>query len=521
MKRCPKCNRAESDDSLAFCRADGTRLVSNGSFVSEGAGTLRFGSAPITGETETRFLQGTPSIAILPFTNMSTDTENEYFCDGLAEELLNALAKIENLKVAARTSAFSFKGRNTNISEIGRVLNVNSVLEGSVRKSGDKLRISVQLVNASDGYHLWSERYDRQMKDIFDVQDEITLAVVDALRVKLLGEDKAALLKRYTDNAEAYELYLKGRYFYNKYTAEDLQKGIEYFERAIEKEPEYAPAYAGIGFCYGALWYFGFFAPQEIMPRWRAVINKALEIDSDLADAHLSLASIHFYYEWDFAGAERDYQRAIGLNPNSPDAHWRYGHFLAALERFEQAVSEGRRALELDPLSLVVKFFMVRIYWIANRLDDALGQAQMMIELEPSFPGAYVVMGGLFLQKGMYEEAVKSYQKALTLHGFVGSVLSYLGAVYGIMGRRDKAHDALSQLLEMRKTRYVTAYGIACVYGGLGENDKAFEWLEKAVEEKNGEMVFLKREVEANLFSESVRQDPRFADLLRRIGLPQ
>ncbi|HEX7173900.1 MAG TPA: tetratricopeptide repeat protein [Pyrinomonadaceae bacterium] len=503
-----------------FCRVDGTRLITD-SLTSDSTATAILHSAPVSGRTSTRSLQGTPSIAILPFANMSNDAEYEYFCDGLAEELLNALAKVENLKVAARTSAFSFKGSNTNVSEIGRVLNVNSVLEGSVRKSGDKLRITVQLINASDGYHLWSERYDRQMKDIFDVQDEITMAVVDALRVKLLGEDKAALLKRYTDNTEAYELYLKGRYFYNKYTAEDLQKGIEYFERAIKKEPEYAPAYAGIGFCYGALWYFGFFAPHEIMPKWRAVISRALEIDSDLADAHLSLASIHFYYEWNFTKAERSYQRAIVLNANSPDAHWRYGHFLAALERFEEAISEGRQALELDPLSLVTKFFMVRIYWFANRLDDALEQAQGMIEMEPSFPSAYVALGGVCLQKGLYEEAVKAYQQALTLHGFVGSALSYLGAVYGIMGKRDEAHNVLSQLLEMRKTQHVTAYRIACVYGGLGENDKAFEWLEKAVEEKNGEIVFLKREVEANIFDESIRQDPRFADLMRQVGLPQ
>jgi serine/threonine-protein kinase len=519
MKRCPQCHLAH-DDALSYCRADGTRLVTD-SLVSDSTATAILSPPARRGEDSTRLLRQAPSIAVLPFANMSADPENEYFCDGLAEELLNALAKVEGLKVAARTSAFAFKGGKANVGEIGLVLKVNSVLEGSVRKSGDRLRITVQLVDTSDGYHLWSERYDRQMEDIFDVQDEITLAVVGALKVKLLGEDKAALLKRYTDNTEAYELYLKGRYFYNKYTAEDLQKGIEYFERAIEKEPEYAPAYAGIGFCYGALWYFGFFAPHEIMPKWKAVINRALEIDSDLADAHLSLASIHFYYEWNFTEAERGYRRAIGLNPNSPHAHWRYGHFLAALERYEQAISEGRRALELDPLSLVVKFFMVRIYWFANRLDEALEQARGMIDMEPSFPSAYVALGGVFVQQGRYEEAVEAYQKALTLDGFVGFVLSYLGAVYGMMGKRDEAYGALHQLLEMRKTQHVTAYGIACVYGGLGENDKAFEWLEKAIEERSGELVFLKREVAAHLFGESIRQDPRFADLIRRVGLPQ
>jgi adenylate cyclase len=519
MKRCPKCNRGY-EDALKFCTKDGTPLRTDWA-SAESTATAILPPAPSGGELPTQFLKQSPSIAVLPFANMSADPDNEYFCDGLAEELLNALAKIGSLRVAARTSAFSFKDKDATVGEVGRILNVNTILEGSVRKSGNRVRITVQLVNAADGYHLWSERYDREMKDIFDVQDEITLAVVDALKLKLLGEGKAALPKRYTDNIESYEHYLKGRYFYNKYTAEDLQISIESFERAIEKEPEYAPAYAGIGFCYGALWYFGFFSTHEIMPKWRAVINRALEIDGDLADAHLSLASIHFYYEWNFTEAERGYRRAISLNPNSPDSHWRYGHFLAALGRFEQAIGEGRRALELDPLSLVVKFFVARIYWLAGHLDDALAQARGMIEMAPNFPSAYLVMGGVYLQTGMYEEAVKAYQKALTMGGFVGFVQTYLGAAYCLMGKRDAAHEMLNQLLEMRKTQSVSAYGIACVYGGLGENDKAFEWLEKAAEEKNGEIVFLKREVEANLFGEGIHRDPRFTDLMRKVGLPQ
>src|SRR6266498_166728 len=459
------------------------------------------------------------SIAVLPFSNLSADTDNEYFCDGLAEELLNALAKIDNLKVAARTSAFSFKGKNANVSEIGQKLNVKTVLEGSVRRSGNRLRITAQLVNASEGYQLWSERYDRELQDIFDVQDEITLAIVDALKLKLFSDEKAALLKRYTDNTEAYQLYLQGRYCYNKYTPDYFQKGIEYFEQAIELEPEYAPAYAGLGFCYGSLFYFGSVAPHQIVPKWRALIDRALEIDDRLADAYLSRASIEFYYDWDFAKAERDYQRAIELNPNSPDAHWRYGHFLANCERFDQAIKEGDRAIGLDPLSLVVQFFMSRIYLLASRFEEGFEQLGKMQELEPNFASGLTQLGGLYLATGKYGEAIEAYKKALNLGHFVVSALSYLGAAYGVAGKRDHARKTLDKLFELKGIQYVSAFGIARVYSGLGENDRAFEWFEKAFEERSGEMVALKSEALAHLMGEAIILDDRFQDLIRRIGM--
>ncbi|HXM49264.1 MAG TPA: tetratricopeptide repeat protein [Pyrinomonadaceae bacterium] len=470
--------------------------------------------APTTAETTTR-----NSIAVLPFSNLSADSDNEYFCDGLAEELLNALAKIDHLKVAARTSAFSFKGKNANVSEIGQTLSVKTVLEGSVRRSGNRLRITVQLVNASDGYQLWTERYDREMQDIFDVQDEITLAIVDALKLKLFSEEKAALLKRYTDNTEAYQLYLQGRYCYNKYTPEYLQKGIEYFEKAIELEPEYAPAYAVLCFCYGALFYFGSAAPQEIVPRYRALTLKALEIDDRLVDAYLSRASIEFYYDWEFGKAESDYQRAIELNPNSPDAHWRYGHFLANCERFDEAIKSGRRAVELDPLSLVVQFFMARIYLLARRFDEGFGQIRKMQELEPNFAGGLTQLGGLYLATGKYDEAIEAYKKALALGHFEVAALSYLGVAYGIAGKRDDAHQILNQLFEVKQSRYVSPFSIARVYSGLGENDKAFEWFEKAFKERSGEMVALKSETLAHLMGNTIIRDDRFRDLVQRVGM--
>jgi serine/threonine protein kinase/Flp pilus assembly protein TadD len=465
----------------------------------------------------------TPSIAVLPLLNMSADPENEYFCDGLAEELLNALAKIEGLKVAARTSAFFFKGKEVDVRDIGQKLGVGTVLEGSVRKAGNRLRITAQLINVADGYHLWSERYDRQMEDIFDIQDEITLAVVDALKVALLGEDKEAALKHYTDNTEAYELYLKGRHFYNKYTGEGWAKAIEYFEKAIDKEPEYAPAYAGISHSLGISWYYGILSAHEALPRANAACSRALEIDPDLDVAHLSLGNARFYYEWNWTEAEREYTTAIELNPNSADAHHWYGMFLASRERFEQAVAEGRRARELDPLSLVVNLHVGRIYLLAGRWDSALRQAQRLTEIEPNFAGAYLHIGAVHLARGMYEEALEVLQKSQAAGGNQ-IALANLGATYGLLGKRDEALDVLNQLLGMRERQYVTALNIARVYGGLGDKDKAFEWLERAFEERDGALVALNAEAKAGtggVWVESIRTDPRFQALVRRIGLPQ
>ncbi len=462
------------------------------------------------------------SIAVLPFANMSNDTENEYFCDGLAEELLNALAKIEDLKVAARTSAFSFKGKNTNVSEIGHALSVKTVLEGSVRKSGSRVRITVQLINAADGYHLWSERYDREMQDIFDVQDEITLAVVGALKLKLFGKEKALVTKRYTDNTEAYELFLKGRYYFSKHAGGGWQKALEYFEQAIEKEPEYAPAYAWISISLTHAWYFGVLSSDEAVPKSKAAANRAREIDSDLAEAHIALGNIHFYNDWDWQKAEHAYKRAIEVNPNSADAGMWYGLFLTSRERFDEAINEGRRTVELDPLSLFLNLNVGWIYLFADRLGGTLAQVRRMIEIEPNFNGACWQMGMVHLLKGRYEEAREEYRKAVAL-GSYPTVLSILGVACARLGKRDEAIDVLNQLLEMKQQQPVAAFDIARVYGGLDENDKTFEWLEKAIAERNGELVFLNLETKmgtGDVFGKDIRRDPRFPDILRRIGVP-
>ncbi len=480
------------------------------------AGTKVIRSAT-TAETEKR-----NSIAVLPFTNMSAQAENEYFCDGLAEELLNALAKIEDLKVAARTSAFSFKNKNVEISEIGKTLNVTTLLEGSVRRSGNRLRISVQLVNVADGYHLWSDSYDRQMRDIFDVQDEITLAVVSALKVKLLGEEKAAILKRYTDNPEAYDLYLKGLYHCYKWTDEGLRKSFEYFEKALEKDPEFAPAYAKMADYYHFSSHIGLFSPHEILPKWKAAAQRALEIDEGLADAHLAMAHIYFYYERDWAEAERAFEQAVKLNPNSTYAHKHYGLFLASRERFDEAVAEGKKALELDPLSIAVNMVVGFIYLFVDRLDDALRLVQRMAELDSSSPQANWVGGSLLMANGDYEKAIERFQKALIL-GDNQMALSKLGCAYGLAGKRDEALKVLDQLFEMRERHYADPFNIARVYAGLGDNDNIFKWLERAADERSADLVFLKRYAEAGAglyLEKNFSTDSRYRDILLRAGLP-
>ena len=520
-------NRDERYQSAKDLLADLKALQKLLEFEAEPGGASSPNKSPVdetrmiredtTAPTETR-----NSIAVLPFANMSAEAGNEYFCDGLAEELLNALAKIEDLQVAARTSAFSFKNKNVEVSEIGRALHVKTVLEGSVRKSGDRLRITVQLINAADGYHLWSERYDRELKDIFVVQDEITLAVVDALKVKLLGEEKAAMLRRYTDNPEAYELYLKGLYHSNKWTDEGLRKSTEYFEKALEKDPDFAPAYAKIADYYHFSSHIGLFSPQEIFPKWKAAAERALEIDEGLADAHLAMAHIYFYYERDWAKAEREYGRAVELNPNSTDAHKYYGLFLASRERFDQAVAEAKKALELDPLSIAVNIVAGFVCLFANRTDDALGLVRQMIELDSNAPQGYWVGGTLFMANGNNEEAVEALKRSLSL-GDNQMALAKLGCAYGLAGRRDEALKILDQLFEMRERQYAAPFNIARVYAGLGLDDDAFEWMGKAVEERDAELVFLKRLAEAGeglYFGKGFPADPRYQQILRRAGLP-
>ena len=467
--------------------------------------------AQTTAESETQ-----NSIAVMPFTNMSADEDNEYFCDGLAEELLNALSKIDELKVAARTSAFSFKGKNANVSEIGEKLSVKNVLEGSVRKSGNRLRISVQLVNAADGYQLWSERYDREMEDIFDVQDEIALAVVDALKLKLFGDEKAAVLKRGTNNAEAYELYLKGRFYFSKFTAEGFTKSVEYYEQALAIEPDYAPAFAALSSSYICSWYLGFGETAKCIYEAKAAADKALALDHLSAEAYFALALTKFNYERDWTEAEKAFQRAKELNPNYAENYEHYSIFLAVMERSDEAVAEAKRAIELAPLALSTIYLAGWGFWFAGQSDLAKEQGEKLLDMEPNFSGGHTHLGVNFWGEREYEKSRIALETAVKLGGG-NDIKMLLGLLYGIIGEREKANGLLTEFQRLDEQGIFTANQQAFVCAGLGEMDRAFDLLEQAAERHEGVLVFLKQF--SSLFPE-FHNDSRMTDLLNRIGLP-
>ena len=518
MKRCPECRRDYYDDSLTFCLEDGTPLVQGsvdvemstailpGTALDQNTHVLPRGSDPSLGAGN--------SIAVLPFINISNDVENEYFCDGLAEELLNALSKIEDLKVAARTSAFSFKGGNVHISEIGRLLGVNTVLEGSVRKAGDRIRITAQLINARDGYHLWSETYDREMKDIFDVQDEITLALVEALKVKLLGHQQAAVLKHYTESPDAYDLYLRGISCFTKFTPEFFQKAIESHEKAIEIDPQFAAAYASLAEAYSEMSFFD--SPQQWMPKAKQAARRAIEIDDRLGNAHNSLGVTMMYYDRDFAGAEREFKRAIELDPGSAHIHMWYGWFLGLTRRFAEAIERMRLAQRLDPLSHLIGFGIGAIYLWSGQVDVAIDQLRSLTELNRDFPLGYTYLADAFIEKGDIDAALATIENdAISLDDPI--CLAAAAYVYAKAGKRDRALAKLGGLEGSPVLAEALSVQIAQVYLGLGDEDRAIEWVERAIQTSSVWLIWLGVEP----IFHRLRSNPRFVTLTRNLNLPE
>ena len=454
------------------------------------------------------------SIAVLPFANISADADNEYFCDGLAEELLNALAKIKNLKVAARTSAFSFKNRNVEIGEIGKALNVKTILEGSVRKSGNKLRITAQLINAADGYQIWSKRYDGEMKDVFDLQDDITLAVIDELKVQFLSGEKTAIRNRYADNVEAYQLYLKGRFHILKLHPLEIQKGISYFQQAIKLDPNYALAYVGIANAHQILPLAIELAPDEHFPLAIAAAHKAIEIDDDLAEAHSVLGWLTFWANWDWKTAEKECRRAFEIDPNSADAYEACAHILSNTGRHSEALAAIKRAREIDPLHLRINALEGQFLLHAGKPDEALEHLQKTFALENNFWLAHAFAASVYIKKEMFAEAVSEANFARKVSG--GNTFAAAFAAYALAksGNQTEARQILDELLELSKVRNIPPYHIALIYNGLDEHEKNFEWLEKACEKRDPKMAFLKVEPKWN----NLRSEPRFQDLMRRVG---
>ncbi len=459
------------------------------------------------------------SIAILPFVDLSEAKDQEYFCDGISEEILDALAKVEGLRVVARTSSFAFKGRNIDVGEIAQKLTVGNVLEGSLRREGNRIRVAVQLVNARDGFHMWSQTFERELQGVFAVQDEITRAVVDALKIKLA----VALPAHKQPNTEAYDLYLKGRYFLNRKTEADARRAIDYFEQTLAKDPNDALAYAGLADSYSSFVFpLGVVAPRDVMPKAKEAARRALAIDNALGEAHASLAYITFFYDWDWATAEKEFKHALELNPNNADTHHWYSHFLMGQRRIEESLTQSKRALELSPFDILFNIHLGWHYLYARQYDQALDQIEKTIEMDKNFAQTYPWLGLILEQKGRYPEAIAAFQKAIKLFPGGSSIAeAELAHTYAVSGDREKAQKIIAELQELSKSKYVSSFQIAAIYAGLSaspartEKDQAFAWLEKAYAERSDGLVNLENEQRFD----SLRSDPRFTDLARRVGL--
>jgi serine/threonine-protein kinase len=463
--------------------------------------------------TTSRHRARAAAVAVLPFANLSTDPENEYFSDGLTEDLITALSQLEGLRVVARTSAFQFKGKARDIREVGRQLNVGVVVEGSVRRFGEKVRVTAQLVNVADGFQIWSERHDRELKDVFAIQDEICGAIVKALKVKLTGEEDRPLVKKYTDNLEAYQHLLKGRYYWNQWTEEGFRRGMEHYGKAIAADPGYAPAYAGLADCFNLLSVWGLAAPVHVMPQAKTLALKAVELDDSLSEAHCALGAVLGLYDWDWPGAERELSRSLELNPGNATAHVLYGFcYLGPVGRWNDAVKSVRRAVELDPLSMVAHTYVGTALWLAGRAEEAIREHRRTIEIDPHFAEAWRCLGWALLTPPRFDEAIAAFEKARSLAPTPIS-LGDLGYTLARAGRAGEARAILAQLQEIAETAYVPGYSIAAIHIGLGDLDAAFEWLQRAVEERSSWLVWLN----TGPVFEPLRADARFVALRRQV----
>ncbi|MBI3950869.1 MAG: tetratricopeptide repeat protein [Acidobacteria bacterium] len=455
------------------------------------------------------------SLAVLPFVNLTADPEQEYFADGVTDMLIADLAKLRALGVISRTSVMRYKGTRKSLPEIGRELNVDAVVEGSVLRSDDRIRITAQLIHAATDRHLWVATYERDVRDILSLQREISGNIAQEIRITLTPQEQARLTSAGQINPAAYEAYLKGRYYWNWRVGEGFNRAIGYFQQAVELDPNYALAYVGLADCYNLLANYDLLPPREAVPKAKAAAKKALELDGTLAEAHASLAFARMYYDWDWQGAESQFQRAIDLNPNYAAVHHWYSLYLAMMGRSDEAMAEMRRAQELDPLSLIINTNVGWLYYFARQYDQAIGQCRKVLEMDANFFSARVKLGWTYEQRGMHEQAIAEFQTVLNVSSDDPALRAMLSRGYALSGRRDEAVRILHQLGEQSQRSYVSPYLIALVYTGLGEKDQAFDWLEKAYENRCGWLAWLR--VDPKL--DSLRSDSRFADLLRRVGL--
>jgi TolB-like protein/DNA-binding winged helix-turn-helix (wHTH) protein/Tfp pilus assembly protein PilF len=457
------------------------------------------------------------SMVVLPFENLSGDKDQQYFTDGMTDELIAHLAKIRSLRVISRTSSMEYKGTPKTLSEIARKLNVDAVVEGTVLRSGDRVRITAELVQVATDRHLWAETYESQLGDVLALQSQVASAIVNEIRINLTPEEQQRLTSTRSVSAEGYEDYLKGRYYWNKRSQEGLSKAIAYFQLATEKDPHYALAFAGLADCYSIIGsaIVGTVPYQDVAPKAKAAALKALELDDTLAEAQTSLATVRFNYDWDWPSAAQGFQRSIELNPSYATAYQRYSLYLMAMGRTKDSLAQMNHARELDPLSISMNFSLGWRLYMAHQYDQAIEQLQNTLDMDPSFALARMVLGQAYEQKRAYPRALAELQRAVTAAHDSPQMLGALGHAYGVSGNRAQAETVLAQLMEQSKKQYVSPFYVAIVYAGLSENEKAVDWLEKAYKDRSNAIVFSK--VDPQL--DPLRTAPRFKALLHRLAL--
>lgn len=455
------------------------------------------------------------SVAVLPFINGSGNQDSEYLSDGITETLIHSLSQAPGLKVMSYAAVSRYRGSAADPAKAARELNVDAVITGRVTQRGELLSISAELVNPRDNSQLWGESYNAKMTDIFTVQEQLARRIAEGLRLRLTAPQQRRLTRQHTLDPEAYKLYLQGRYHWNKRTGAGLRRSVDYFEKAIETDPQYALAYAGLADAFALLGPYGVMRPADAAPRARAAAERALAIDPELAEAHTSLALVSYRYYWKWTEAEDGFRRAIAFNPSYATAHQWYGEYLTILGRFAEGEREIRKAQELDPLSLIINSDVATNYFLSRRYDEAIAQYKRTLELEPNFPLSRVLLGATYLEKRENQLALEQFHKAVELDNFA-DFLAFLGYGYARSGMSGEAKKILVRLDEQSKSRYISPVDYAVIYVGLGDRDKAFEWLERAVDERADWLVYLKVEP----VFDSIRDDPRFAAILKKMNFP-
>ena len=456
------------------------------------------------------------SLAVLPLANLSGDPDEEYFVEGMAVSLRQHLEVISGLRVISRTSSLYYRGSSKPLPEIARQLNVDAVVEGSVLRSGNRVRINVELIQTATDTHVWGGSYDRDLKDTFVLQAEVAQKIADEVRATLSPPDRARLARRHTPDPDAYLAYSKGRFFWNRRAEMDLKRAIGYFQQAIEKDPNYALAYDGLADCWLPLGWYAYMAPSETFPYAKVAVRKALALDDSLAEAHTSLAFVTLYYERDWANAEREFRRAIELNPNYANGHHWYAEFLSLVGRHAEAIAESERARELDPLSNIINTWVGSRYFFARQYDKAIEQYRNAVEMDPGFVPVHLVLGHALEQKHLYQEAIAELEKAVSLSGGSPVYMASLAHAYGVAGRRGQAKKLFDDLSKLSEQRYVSSYDLALASLGIGETDQAFTLLARAVDERSPRAAFLGVDPRFD----GLRSDARFKELMIRIGRP-